>query len=321
MFFFDIITVDFFSYFDRVLQHVNTDSEEYSVIFTSGCTAALKLIAESFSLYSNHSNTNNDTNRHINENDKGSSSHGTTSCSSLSQSSGYHHTDSASVLPSASASEADKASKFAPVFCHLDDNHTSVIGMREIFSHRGAKVVCVTQDQLGHLCQISGTDTGDDRTMVVTNNKSAEKESIKQSCILRTCKQVSKCDKLQQLNSGIKLSPVAQQCVCFYDNKDQKLTQVHPSSTPNHLFVYPAQSNFSGYKYPLSWLQGIKAGGLCCHGVWYTVLDAASYMASAPLDLRLHKPDFVTLSFYKIFGFPTGIGKLLRNCLKVYMET
>lgn len=32
----------------RVLQHFNATPEEYSVIFTSGCTAALKLVAESF---------------------------------------------------------------------------------------------------------------------------------------------------------------------------------------------------------------------------------------------------------------------------------
>ncbi|KAJ8268135.1 hypothetical protein COCON_G00133070 [Conger conger] len=32
----------------RILQHFNTSPEEYTVVFTSGCTAALKLVAESF---------------------------------------------------------------------------------------------------------------------------------------------------------------------------------------------------------------------------------------------------------------------------------
>ena len=54
-------------------------------------------------------------------------------------------------------------------------------------------------------------------------------------------------------------------------------------------------------------------------GNWFTVLDAAAFVSTAPLDLGVHKPDFVTLSFYKMFGFPTGLGinsqKYLYFCL------
>jgi selenocysteine lyase/cysteine desulfurase len=38
------------------------------------------------------------------------------------------------------------------------------------------------------------------------------------------------------------------------------------------------------------------------------VLDAAAHVATHPLDLRAVKPDFVCISFYKIFGLPTGEG-------------
>lgn len=41
------------------------------------------------------------------------------------------------------------------------------------------------------------------------------------------------------------------------------------------------------------------------------MLDAASYVSTNALDLSRWKPDFVTLSFYKIMGFPTGLGALL----------
>lgn len=48
------------------------------------------------------------------------------------------------------------------------------------------------------------------------------------------------------------------------------------------------------------------------------VLDAASYVSTSPLDLSspLTTPHFVTLSFYKLFGFPTGLGALLvrKDC-------
>ena len=43
------------------------------------------------------------------------------------------------------------------------------------------------------------------------------------------------------------------------------------------------------------------------------LLDAAAFAPSNPLDLGRFKPDFVPLSFYKIFGYPTGIGALLAR--------
>lgn len=81
-----------------------------------------------------------------------------------------------------------------------------------------------------------------------------------------------------------------------------------------HLFCYPAQSNFSGTRYPLSWIGEVKSGQTCpvsAPGKWFVLLDAASYVGTSPLDLSLHQADFVPLSFYKIFGFPTGLGALL----------
>lgn len=45
--------------------------------------------------------------------------------------------------------------------------------------------------------------------------------------------------------------------------------------------------------------------------VWKVMLDAAAMVHSNPLDLSAVPADFVSLSFYKMFGFPTGIGALL----------
>ena len=41
------------------------------------------------------------------------------------------------------------------------------------------------------------------------------------------------------------------------------------------------------------------------------LLDAASFVPSNRLDLSRCHPDFVSISFYKIFGYPTGLGCLL----------
>lgn len=85
-----------------------------------------------------------------------------------------------------------------------------------------------------------------------------------------------------------------------------------------HLFCFPAQSNFSGRKYPLSYVRGIQCQQLypaCEHkGRWFVLLDASGFVGCSPLDLKQHPADFVPISFYKMFGFPTGLGALLvRN--------
>ena len=73
----------------------------------------------------------------------------------------------------------------------------------------------------------------------------------------------------------------------------------------HNLFAYPAQSNFSGVKHSLDWVVQAQARG------WDVLLDAAAFVPTNPLDLSNTKPDFVSLSFYKMFGYPTGVGALL----------
>jgi molybdenum cofactor sulfurtransferase len=41
--------------------------------------------------------------------------------------------------------------------------------------------------------------------------------------------------------------------------------------------------------------------------------QAAAFAPTSYLDLSLAKPDFVPLSFYKMFGYPTGIGALIAR--------
>ncbi len=78
----------------------------------------------------------------------------------------------------------------------------------------------------------------------------------------------------------------------------------------DNLFAFPAQSNFSGVKHPLALIDDAHARG------WDVLLDAAAYVPTSRLDLREVTPDFVTLSFYKMFGYPTGVGCLLiRNAV------
>jgi selenocysteine lyase/cysteine desulfurase len=75
----------------------------------------------------------------------------------------------------------------------------------------------------------------------------------------------------------------------------------------NNLFAYPAQSNFTGVQHPLEWIAAAQSKG------WNVLLDAASFAPTNPLDLSRWHPDFVDLSFYKMFGYPTGLGCLIAR--------
>lgn len=91
---------------------------------------------------------------------------------------------------------------------------------------------------------------------------------------------------------------------------DAFLARAQPGQ--DNLFAFPAQSNFSGVQHPLALIEQARARG------WDVLLDAAAFTPTNRLDLSRWKPDFVSLSFYKIFGYPTGVGCLLarREALK-----
>jgi selenocysteine lyase/cysteine desulfurase len=73
----------------------------------------------------------------------------------------------------------------------------------------------------------------------------------------------------------------------------------------HNLFAFPAQSNYSGVKHPLDLIEQAHSKGMD------VLLDAAAYVPTSGLDLSVVKPEFIAISFYKMFGYPTGIGALL----------
>lgn len=197
----------------RVLNHFNVSSDDYAVIFTSNCTAALKLLSESFSF------------RHDID------------------------LDNECLLSKTVANMKPPQ----PVFVYLIDNHTSVVGIREVVKSRGVSFRHATGKDIDSFVSFPGDD----------RQKALGREGI--------------------------------------------------LPDTNNLFAFPAQSNFSGQRYPLSWIKKVRGhSGFASHeGNWCVLLDAASYLTTSTIDLKQYHPDFVTLSFYKIFGYPTGLGKYL----------
>ena len=90
---------------------------------------------------------------------------------------------------------------------------------------------------------------------------------------------------------------------------EQRLEALLEEADParENLFAYPAQSNFSGVKHSLELVTQAQSKG------WRVLLDSAAFAPTNRLDLKTVQPDFVVLSFYKIFGYPTGVGALLMR--------
>lgn len=86
---------------------------------------------------------------------------------------------------------------------------------------------------------------------------------------------------------------------------DAILDQADPAQ--HNLFAFPAQSNYSGVKHPLALIDRARARG------WDVLLDCAAFAPTNRLDLAAWLPDFASFSFYKIFGYPTGVGALLAR--------
>ncbi len=112
--------------------------------------------------------------------------------------------------------------------------------------------------------------------------------------------------------NGIRLYAEGRGAEVVYLSLDRETRLAEDAEIPDagpgpSLFAFPAQSNFSGVQHPLSLIDTARDRG---HDV---LLDAAAYVATSALDLGRTKPDFMCVSFYKMFGFPTGVGALIAR--------
>ncbi len=82
-------------------------------------------------------------------------------------------------------------------------------------------------------------------------------------------------------------------------------------STKHNLFAFPAQSNFSGVKHDLGLIDFAHKHG------WDVLVDCAAFAPTNQIDINKLQPDFAACSFYKIFGFPTGLGCLIMRRSKI----
>lgn len=91
------------------------------------------------------------------------------------------------------------------------------------------------------------------------------------------------------------------------DNAEERLAAVASTTRGAGLFAYPGQSNFSGVRHPLGLVRTAQSMG------FRVLLDAAALLPTTRVRLRETPADFVALSFYKLFGYPTGLGALVAR--------
>ncbi|GAB5033959.1 molybdenum cofactor sulfurase [Nannochloropsis oceanica] len=166
-------------------------------------------------------------------------------------------------------------------FTYLEQSHNSVLGIRELCLHNG-----------GDFCALREWEVNGERPESSQCNSCGRTELNAPSYIAAAATAAAAAAAASSSGEGDKAS--------------------YPRE-PYHLFAFPAQDNFAGIKYNLSWIDYIqKADNVCGkRGDWRVLLDAAAFVPSSRLDLGKFSPDFVTLSFYKLFGIPTGLGCLL----------
>ena len=75
------------------------------------------------------------------------------------------------------------------------------------------------------------------------------------------------------------------------------------------LVMFTLESNFNGERFPVRDIARLIKEAR--RRRIFVFLDAAKYASTHPLDLSQTGADFICVSFYKIFGFPTGLGALI----------
>ncbi|KAI8899631.1 pyridoxal phosphate-dependent transferase [Globomyces pollinis-pini] len=111
-------------------------------------------------------------------------------------------------------------------------------------------------------------------------------------------------------------TPVETCTRCISESEISGLVREYKFQDKPVVFAYPAQCNFSGVKFSPSWINDFHTYG---SGNAEVLIDIAAYSSTSAFDLSKYPADYAVLSFYKIFGFPTGLGALIvkNSCAKI----
>jgi len=252
----------------------------YELVFTSGATDSIRIVAERFPWSCIKLTAANSRGCYIVKDENGMTT------------------------ASRSSSFELKSIQTRSILLYPKNVHTSVIGMREVALQRGCRFHCVSVEEL----LSATTDWFRDLLEMYTSYE---------LCDDRLCEETK--DILLDRVSAASLGDNG-------DNGDEEMTTCK-TIWIHHLLVLPLECNFGGDRF--DWINTItnarkshvskyyhRSSDNCdrstmvkiCHK-WQILLDIAKAAATSPV--HLHSSDFAVMSFYKLFGSPTGLGVLL----------
>jgi selenocysteine lyase/cysteine desulfurase len=177
--------------------------------------------------------------------------------------------------------------------------------------HAGSRASSLAIDAARRLV-LRALDAGDDYVVCFTANASAAIKLVAESYPFdRHTPFVLTADNHNSVNGVREFARRAGASVEYLPLRED-LRLDHPEARlaaagRGGLFAFPAQSNFSGVQHPLSLIGTARSLG------YHVLLDAAAFVPAHQLSLRAHPADFVAVSFYKMFGYPTGVGALIAR--------
>ncbi len=254
------------------------NKEEYQFVFTSGATASLKLVAERFPWSSPKFTTR----------------------------------QHAQIRMRRDTSERQynlESIQFQSMLLYPKNVHTSVIGMRNIPLERGSTFYCVSIEELLRATPEWFLSVVDATISYKTASNSQEPSGF--------------CEEKKDEN--IECNGTSNQS-SFLTGEEERAAVFCNTIWVHHLLVLPLECNFSGDRFDWSpTVAAARASNVCtylqcptgqlrvCHK-WNVLLDTAKAAATSPVDIpNSCAPDYAVASFYKIFGYPTGLGVLIMK--------
>ena len=282
---------------DRVMKHFGIDNESfgldeldndttntaaypgYQLVFTSGATDSLRLLSERFPW----------------------------NCVKVSATQGSYMTSYCN--NNLQSRRQLKSIQMQSILLYPRNVHTSVIGMREVAIGRDAKFHCVSVDEL-----LTATSEWFESLIETSFTYEAYQDDEK---IMHESREEEKKDDYS--------TPPPNQATTSLVNQTEDV-EICKTIWIHHLLVLPVECNFSGDRFDWSNTTTVLKSSCfssyldcsenekikICHK-WHVLLDTGKAAATSQVHLPTLIPggsDVAIVSFYKMFGTPTGLGAL-----------
>jgi molybdenum cofactor sulfurtransferase len=194
---------------------------------------------------------------------------------------------------------------------HEDFLEHHVLGNPHSENPASSAATRIVEETRADILDFFGADP-EEFTVVFTSNASAALKLVGESFAFEPGSRFTLLQDNHNSVNGIRIFAEARGAEIVYLPLDAELRfgssgEIPEAGSGPSLFAFPAQSNFSGVQHSLDLIRETRSKG------YDTVLDSAAYVPTSRLDLGAVAPDFACVSFYKMFGFPTGLGALIAR--------